>query len=85
MKILIKFFVVLTAVFCMQYSCFASPIPIFELFGWIEDKNATIDEYKYDEDGYSKRIKNYSKFNNSIDEYEYDEDGYSKRIKRYSL
>ena len=84
MKILSKFFVVLTAVLCVHHSCFASSIPIFELFGWIEDNNATINEYEY-EDGYPKRIKNYSKFNNSIDEYEYDEDGYPGRIKRYSL
>ena len=84
MKI-IKYFIVLTIIiFYIKAECLAGPIPVFELFGWIEDKNATINEYEY-EDGYPKRIKNYSKFNNSIDEYEYDEDGYPGRIKRYSL
>ena len=48
MKI-IKYFIVLTIIiFYIKAECLAGPIPVFELFGWKEDKNATIDEYDSD-------------------------------------
>ena len=57
MRIII-YFIALVVIFILKTACYANPIPIFELFGWIEDKNATINEY--DENGCPGRIKRYS-------------------------
>ena len=80
MKLLIKFFVVLTAVFCVHHSCFASPIPAFCMYEWIE--NCNVDRIReYDSDGRTQ-LKVYERFGSGI--YEYDSDGRTQ-LKVYKL
>ena len=79
---------VIVAIFCLPLMCSSDeiqdedsgPIPVFWLFGWIDDKTNDVTEYEYNLYN-DKIIKRYSKFGDSITEY----DIKGKIIKKYSL
>ena len=78
---IIKYLIVIIAIFYIKADCLAGPIPVFELFGWIEDKNATIDEYDYNLPD-RKWVKRYFRSDDIIDEYDYNLPD-RKWVKRY--
>ena len=85
MKLFISIFITLFAVFLFQPICYANPIPVFWLFGWIDADTSDIYEYNGRTTDFNKCVKSYDMSGSTIYEYNGCTTDFNKCVKSYDM